>query len=209
VITALRLRQLVFATPAGALKISLQVDATHLVAAVAGPGAGTGLARVVAGLAAPVSGRIQMGERDVTELPPVRRQIGYVPAGGALLPHLTVRQNIEYGLRRRQTVYEVTRDWVSTLVERLELTAALELRPHVLSDSQRLRTAIARAAACLPEALVMDLPRPLGGAERLRDLVPLASPEGAAGVAVLVCSADPAILEEIPQRVRPEDVGGP
>jgi ABC-type molybdate transport system ATPase subunit len=161
---------------------------------------------VVAGLAAPVSGRIQMGERDVTDLPPVRRQIGYVPAGGALLPHLTVRQNIEYGLRRRQTVYEVTRDWVSTLVERLELTAALDLRPHVISEAQRLRTAIARAAACLPEALVMDLPRPLGGAERLRDLVPLVAPEGAAGVAVLVCSADPAILDEIPQRVRPEEV---
>ena len=63
---------------------------------IAGADAATALARVVTGLAPPVSGHVLVGDRDVTALPPGARQIGYVPRGGALLPHLTVRQNIEY-----------------------------------------------------------------------------------------------------------------
>jgi ABC-type sulfate/molybdate transport systems ATPase subunit len=207
VIEALRLHQLTVATPRGPVEVSVRVAPGELGAAVLAPEAGRAVARVVAGLAMPRSGRIWVGGRDVTDLPPARRQIGYVPAGGALLPHLTVRRNIGYGLRRRELVHDLSRDWVDAVIERLELGPTLELRPHHLSEAQRFRAALARAAACLPEVLVLDLPVATG-AERLGDLVPLVSPPDAPGVAVLVCSADPAVLAEIPLQVQPEAVAG-
>src|SRR5438046_6560239 len=118
------------AAPAAPFRVSLEVAAADVVAVVADADAGRALSRVVAGLARPLSGRIEVDAREVTGLPAGRRQIGYVPAGGGLLPHLTVRRNIGYGLRHRETVYEVTRDWVSVVIERLELAATLDLRPH-------------------------------------------------------------------------------
>ncbi|MEV1290467.1 ATP-binding cassette domain-containing protein [Micromonospora sp. NPDC049679] len=184
--------------------MTVQVAAGSLAALVAPPPISTAMARVVAGLAAPISGRIRVGERDVTDLPPARRQIGYVPAGGALLPHLTVRRNIEYGQLKRERVHAVADDWVATVIERLELAPTLGLLPHLLSDAQRFRVAVARAAACLPEVLVIDLPGNAGGTDRLRDLTPRLSPPASPGVATLVCSADPAVLDEIPDQVTVE-----
>lgn len=198
----LQLDELVGAATAG--PVTVQVPAGSLVALVAPPPIGTAMARVIAGLAAPFSGRIRIGERDVTDLPPARRQIGYVPAGGALLPHLTVRKNIEYGQLKRERVHAVASDWLATVIDRLELAPTLGLLPHLLSDAQRFRVAVARAAACLPEVLVIDLPSTAGGTDRLRDLMPRVSPPASPGVAALVCSADPAVLDEIPDRVTVE-----
>ncbi|MET8373664.1 ATP-binding cassette domain-containing protein, partial [Micromonospora profundi] len=114
--------------------MTLDVPAGTTTALVGPPAVGTAVARVLVGLAAPVTGRIMVGARDVTALPPPRRQIGYVPAGGALLPQLTVRRNIEYGQRKRERVHEVADDWTSTVVDRLELAPTLGLLPHLLSD---------------------------------------------------------------------------
>ncbi|MGC4798364.1 ATP-binding cassette domain-containing protein [Micromonospora saelicesensis] len=194
----LRLRALV-AVP-GTGPVTLDVPPGTLAALVAPPRFGTAVARVLAGLAPPVTGRVLVGDRDVTSLPPPRRQIGYVPAGGALLPQLTVRRNIEYGQRKRERVHEVANDWTATVVDRLELALSLALLPHQISDAQRFRVALARAAACLPEVLVVDLPAGSAGDSRLGDLMPRLSPPDAPGVAVLVCTADPATLAEIPVR---------
>jgi 2-aminoethylphosphonate transport system ATP-binding protein len=127
---------------------------------VAGAGAETALARVVAGLAPPASGRILVDDRDVTALPPGARQIGYVPRGGALLPHLTVRQNIEYLVWRQDAVHKIVRSWAATLIDRLELGPVLEQRPHEITAQQRMRGALARAVVSLPEALVLERPDP-------------------------------------------------
>ncbi|WP_433120739.1 ATP-binding cassette domain-containing protein [Micromonospora sp. CA-246542] len=194
----LRLRALV-AVP-GTGPATLDVAPGGTAALVAPPRVGTAVARVLAGLAAPVTGRIMVGERDVTALPPPRRQIGYVPAGGALLPQLTVRRNIEYGQRKRERVHEMADDWTTTVVERLELAPTLDLLPHVLSDAQRFRVALARAAVCLPEVLVVDLPVEPAGGSRLGDLLPRLAPSETPGVATLVCTADPSTLAEIPTR---------
>lgn len=194
----LRLRALV-AVP-GTGPVTLDVPAGTLAALVAPPRFGTAVARVLAGLAAPVTGRIMVGDRDVTTLPPPRRQIGYVPAGGALLPQLTVRRNIEYGQRKRERVHEVADDWTATVVDRLELAFSLTLLPHQINAAQRFRVALARAAACLPEVLVIDLPAGSAGDSALGDLMPRLSPPASPGVAVLVCTADPATLAEIPAR---------
>lgn len=193
----LQLRDLAVAVPGTGndLRISERVRPGELVVAPAEPAAATALARTVAGLVAPVSGRVLVGDRDVTDAPPAERQIGYLPAGGGLLPHLTVRANVEYGLRRRETVYELSRTWAATLTSRLELVPVLDLRPHQLSPGQRLRAALARAAVCLPEVLVVDLPECGGmtGVEtvaELRDLLARASLTTAPAMAVLLCTAD-------------------
>jgi len=120
----------------------------------------TALARTVAGLATAVSGQVLVGARDVTTLPPGRRQIGYVPRGGALLPHLTVRENIEYLVWRQESVREIIRGWSATLIYQLELGPVLDQRPHEITAQQRMRGALARAVVSLPEALVFDRPDP-------------------------------------------------
>lgn len=190
--TALRLQQLVVAVPGGSrpLPLSTQLKPGELVAAATSATAGTALARTVAGLAAPLSGRVFVGDRDVTEEPPATRQTGYVPAGGGLLPHLTVHDNIGYGLRRRETVRELSRTWAATVTTRLELVPTLNLRPHQLSDGQRLRAAVARAAVCLPEVLVVDLAPGTESAAGLRDLLGRACLPSAPAMAVLVCTGD-------------------
>ena len=116
--------------------------------------------RAVAGLTAPRSGRVFVGTREVTALPPGSRQIGYVPRGGALFPHLTVRQNIEYLLGRQESVLGILRDWSAFLIYQLELGPVLDQRPHEITAQQRLRAAVARAVVTLPEVLVLDRPDP-------------------------------------------------
>ncbi|GFJ93077.1 hypothetical protein Prum_067190 [Phytohabitans rumicis] len=68
------------------LRLSVRVRPGEITAVQATPAAGTALARTVAGLAAPLSGRVYVADRDVTDQPPAARQIGYIPAGGGLLP---------------------------------------------------------------------------------------------------------------------------
>ncbi|QKW14564.1 ATP-binding cassette domain-containing protein [Verrucosispora sp. NA02020] len=194
----LRTQQLVAVPDVPPLDVDVPVGATA--ALVAEPGVGTSVVRVVVGLVAPVSGRILVGERDVTDLPPPRRRIGYVPAGGALLPHLTVGRNISYGQRRRQRVHDVADDWASTLVDRLELSPTLGLRPHQISEAQRFRVALARAMACLPEVLVVDLPTPVDGV-RLTPLLDRLSPPDSPRVTVLIGSGHPEVLAEVPTQV--------
>lgn len=192
----LALHEVVVGVPARGARVTVsgRVSAGELAAVATTPAVATAIARTVAGLAAPVSGRVVVGDRDVTGEPPAARQIGYVPAGGGLLPHLTVRANVEYGLRRRETVRELSRNWAATLTSRLELVPTLNLRPHQLSDGQRLRAAVARAAVCLPEVLVLDLPEGIETAVGLRDLLARACLPTAPAMAVLVCTAD----EDVP-----------
>jgi len=144
----------------GRAELSLSAREADRTVVTASVDAATALARVVAGLAAPISGRVLVGDRDVTALPPGARQIGYVPRGGALLPHLTVRQNIEYLVWRQESVHEIVRGWASTLIYQLELGPVLEQRPHEITAQQRMRGALARAVVSLPEVLVFERPDP-------------------------------------------------
>jgi ABC-type sugar transport system ATPase subunit len=123
-------------------------------------GVATALARTVAGLATAASGQVLVGDREVTGLPPGGRQMGYVPRGGALLPHLTVRQNIEYLVWRQESVREIIRSWAATLIYQLELGPVLDQRPHEITAQQRMRGALARAVVSLPEVLIFERPDP-------------------------------------------------
>lgn len=201
-VTSLRLRDLVVAAPPDGVhwRVSASVRAGELVAIQAGPAAGTALARTLVGLVAPVSGSVWLDDHDITAAPPVDRHMGYVPPGGGLLPHLTVRENVEYGLRRRDTVRELAQGWVQTVIAQLELAPTLHLRPHLLSDAQRLRVALARAVACLPEILVLDLP--WGAAIRLPDLLARVESPLVPALSAVVCTGEAALLADVDRVVK-------
>ncbi|MFF0309940.1 hypothetical protein ACFYSC_21130 [Streptosporangium sp. NPDC004379] len=107
-------------------------------------------ADVLLGRAWPVRGRILSGREEVTSLPSRERGIALVPAGGGLLPHLTVEQNIVFGLHGRDGKgYRYGKDFlrgqVRFITDRLDLDVPLDRRPYDLSADQRLWVAFARA----------------------------------------------------------------
>jgi len=114
--------------------------------------------RMIAGLEAPTSGRVYFGERDVTALPPQKRDIAMVFQDIALFPYMTVAQNIAYPLRiaglPRQTIAEK----VDRVARILGLTDKLDVKPAQLSGGQQQRVAIGRAIAKEPKVLLMDEP---------------------------------------------------
>jgi multiple sugar transport system ATP-binding protein len=116
------------------------------------------LLRLVAGLEDVTAGTVAIGGRDVTDLAPRRRDIAMVFQSYALYPHMTVRQNLGYGLKvRRSPKGEIARR-VDEVAELLGLDALLERRPAQLSGGQRQRVAMGRAIVREPQAFLMDEP---------------------------------------------------
>jgi iron(III) transport system ATP-binding protein len=142
--------------------VRLSVPEGSLTALLGPSGCGkTTLLRLVAGFDHPDSGTISVGGTPVVEagkrpLPPERRRIGYVPQEGALFPHLTVADNILFGLPRAQ---RRSRTDLTRLLDLTGLPAALADRyPHQLSGGQQQRAALARALAPRPRLVLLDEP---------------------------------------------------
>ncbi len=126
---------------------------------ILGPtGAGkTLILETIAGMVPPNGGRILIGGRDVTDLPPERRGIGIVYQDQALFPHLSVARNIRYGLRYRPREAG-GRERIAGLIRRLGLDSLLDRGVANLSGGERQRVALARALAVAPEILLLDEP---------------------------------------------------
>jgi multiple sugar transport system ATP-binding protein len=148
--------------PNGHVAIS-QVDLTvadgELMVLVGPSGCGKStLLRLIAGLETPTAGRILIDGRDVTSLPPQDRDVAMVFQSYALYPHLTVRENLAFGLRVRRT----PRDVIATQVERaaaaLGLDPLLDRKPGQLSGGQRQRVALGRAMVRNPKVFLLDEP---------------------------------------------------
>jgi ABC-type sugar transport system ATPase subunit len=118
----------------------------------------TTLLRIIAGLLESNGGRLVLDGRDITELPPWRRDIGLVFQNYALFPHMSVRQNVGFGLEMRK----VPRDEIGKLVDEaldvVRMRDFAERRPSELSGGQQQRLAIARAIAIKPRLLLLDEP---------------------------------------------------
>jgi molybdopterin-binding protein len=127
---------------------------------ILGPtGAGkTILLETIAGIYPPDKGKVYLNDRDITRLPPRKRNIGMVYQDYMLFPHLTVEQNIKYGLRSRKlTKKEVARK-VGELADLLSVSHLLHRYPGTLSGGEQQRIAIARALIMEPEVLLLDEP---------------------------------------------------
>ncbi len=118
----------------------------------------TTLLRLIAGFERPDGGRIELGGRDVTQVPPYARNVNTVFQDYALFPHMTVAQNIEYGLRVRHVPKAARREKVGRALEMVRLPGLGGRKPAQLSGGQRQRVALARAIVNEPEVLLLDEP---------------------------------------------------
>lgn len=118
----------------------------------------TTLLRAIAGLGMPEEGRISIGSRDVTYLPPRERNISMVFQSYAIFPHMTVYDNIAFGLKMRKVEAQETDRRVRQSAEMLHIEQFLDRYPNKMSGGQRQRVAVARAIAMQAEVLLMDEP---------------------------------------------------
>lgn len=140
--------------------LTLSIASGEIIAVLGSSGSGkTTLLRVLAGFLAPRAGTVHFGDRlivgDGTSVPPERRRIGMMPQEGALFPHLTVAQNIGFGLPRGGEQRDRRIDDLLTLVGMQGLG---DRRPQQLSGGQQQRVALARALAPGPDLLCLDEP---------------------------------------------------
>ena len=139
--------------------VSLTIGSGEFLVLVGPSGCGKStLLRMIAGLEEVTSGTIAIGGRDVTELPPRSRDIAMVFQSYALYPHMTVRQNLGYGLKVRKTPKREIAERVSRAAQLLGLDQLLDRRPAALSGGQRQRVAMGRAIVREPQAFLMDEP---------------------------------------------------
>jgi multiple sugar transport system ATP-binding protein len=114
--------------------------------------------RMIAGLETPTGGRILIGDRDVTTLQPQHRDIAMVFQTYALYPHMTVRENLAFGLRMRGTSGDAIDGRVKEAARALGLESVLDRRPAQLSGGQRQRVALGRAIVREPKVFLFDEP---------------------------------------------------
>jgi multiple sugar transport system ATP-binding protein len=139
--------------------VSLTVADGELVALLGPSGCGkTTLLRIIAGLQTETSGRVLIGGRDMTGVPPRRRGLAMVFQNYAVFPHMTVRQNAAFGLRMTRAPTTRIERQVARAAGLLHIDSLLDRYPAQLSGGQRQRVAVARALAVEPAVLLMDEP---------------------------------------------------
>jgi multiple sugar transport system ATP-binding protein len=139
--------------------VSLEIADGEFLVLVGPSGCGKStLLRMIAGLEQVTRGQISIGGRDVTDLAPKDRDIAMVFQSYALYPHMSVRQNLGYGLKARGTGKAETAARVDEVAALLGLSALLDRRPAQLSGGQRQRVAMGRAIAREPQAYLLDEP---------------------------------------------------
>ncbi|MEV6399083.1 ABC transporter ATP-binding protein [Streptomyces sp. NPDC051907] len=114
--------------------------------------------RMIGGFTDPTDGAILLGGEDVTCLPPNRRNVNTVFQSYALFDHLTVADNVAFGLKRKGVGRAEIRERVGNMLERVQLGALGDRRPTTLSGGQRQRVALARALVNRPQVLLLDEP---------------------------------------------------
>ncbi|MER8231957.1 ABC transporter ATP-binding protein [Streptomyces sp. NPDC094049] len=140
-------------------RLDLTVEPGEVMALLGPSGSGkTTALRAVAGFVRPASGRVLIGDRDVTALPPHRRGIGMVVQQYALFPHLRVEANVAFGLKARKTPRAEIPGRVAEALEMTGMAAYAHRYPRELSGGQQQRVAIARALAIRPRVLLLDEP---------------------------------------------------
>jgi iron(III) transport system ATP-binding protein len=139
--------------------INLAVEKGEFFAFLGPSGSGkTTLLRLVAGFGVPATGRILIGERDVSGLPPWSRNVGMVFQSYALWPHMTVAKNVAFGLERRRLPRSEIARRVQQSLALVGLNALADRRPAQLSGGQQQRVALARTLVIEPDVLLLDEP---------------------------------------------------
>jgi iron(III) transport system ATP-binding protein len=139
--------------------INLVIEPGEFFALLGPSGSGKStLLRLIAGFNQPQSGRLLIGGKDVSRVPPWLRNVGMVFQNYALWPHMTVRQNVAFGLEERRLPKAVIADKVKAALALVNLSDYGERRPSQLSGGQQQRVALARTIAIEPQVLLLDEP---------------------------------------------------
>jgi len=198
----------------GTFTIAARFDAEAGVTALFGPsGAGkTTIANMIAGLLTPDSGSIKFDGALLFDaatgvnVPPHRRGIGYVFQEGRLFPHLSVRQNLDYG--RRMSGHPRDAEQFHRIVALLDISGLLERRPRLLSGGERQRVAVGRALLMRPRLLLLDEPLASLDAAHKREILPyLVRLRDDSGVPMVYVSHAAAELRRIATKVVRLDAG--
>ncbi|MEJ2166410.1 MAG: ABC transporter ATP-binding protein [Desulfobacterales bacterium] len=148
-----------FAEVKALVDVSLDVREGEFFTLLGPSGCGkTTLLRIVAGLELPDNGRVLLGGRDITDLPATKRQVNTVFQSYALFPHLSIFENVAFGLRSRKFPQQEVQSRVDRRLEMLGLVEMAARFPHQLSGGQQQRVALARALVNEPEVLLLDEP---------------------------------------------------
>src|SRR6185436_167720 len=145
--------------------VSLKVYRGELFCLLGGSGCGkTTLLRMLAGFEEPTAGRILIDGVDMAGIPPYERPVNMMFQSYALFPHMTVEQNIGYGLKHEPMTAAQRRARVAEMLDLVQLEGYDRRKPHQLSGGQRQRVALARALAKQPKILLLD--EPLGALDK-------------------------------------------
>ena len=140
-------------------RISLTIEDGEFFTLLGPSGCGkTTLLRILAGFAVPDSGDVRFGDQSIINTPPHRRETGMVFQNYALFPHMTVADNVAYGLKARNAPSSEIRDRVASVLESVFLDGYADRYPRQLSGGQQQRVALARALVIRPQVLLMDEP---------------------------------------------------
>jgi len=139
--------------------LTLHIEPGEFIALLGPSGCGkTTALRCLAGLEDPDSGTIEVGGRDVTAIPTNRRDMGMVFQAYSLFPHMTARQNVEFGLELRKQDKAARRERAAAMLDLVGLSAHADKFAHQMSGGQQQRVALARALAIEPQVLLLDEP---------------------------------------------------
>ncbi len=139
--------------------VSLTINQGEIFALLGGSGSGKStLLRMLAGFEKPSDGRILLDGQDITDLPPYERPINMMFQSYALFPHMTVEQNVAFGLKQDGLPKDEVTERVGELLKLVRMQQYVRRKPHQLSGGQRQRVALARSLAKRPKLLLLDEP---------------------------------------------------
>lgn len=139
--------------------VSLTINRGEIFALLGGSGSGKStLLRMLAGFEKPSEGRIYLDGQDITDLPPYERPINMMFQSYALFPHMSVAQNIAFGLKQDKLPQSEIDERVAEMLKLVHMTQYAKRKPHQLSGGQRQRVALARSLAKRPKLLLLDEP---------------------------------------------------
>jgi putrescine transport system ATP-binding protein len=140
-------------------RVSLDILRGELFAILGSSGCGkTTLLRLLAGFEGPTSGRILIDGADMTDVPPYERPVNLMFQSYALFPHMTVAQNVAYGLKKEHVPADKIRERVAEMLALVKLEALAGRKPEKLSGGEKQRVALARALVKRPKLLLLDEP---------------------------------------------------